>query len=117
MGVDLITVLAVMGTVGVGNPLSLNPGFSIGGKNRKANNVLGNLFGLLGTSALSCSGPELTLRFRRNTSRVGPRSQLDRVGLIQHARRSLRYWRRIYDEYDSLPGSIQLVGRLRFDHG
>lgn len=49
MGVDLITVLAVMGTVGVGNPLSLNPGFSIGGKSRKANNVLGNLFGLLGT--------------------------------------------------------------------
>lgn len=49
MGVDLITVLAVMGTVGVGNPLSLNPGFSIGGKSRKANNVLRNLFGLLGT--------------------------------------------------------------------
>ncbi|THY25762.1 Cloroperoxidase [Aureobasidium pullulans] len=49
MGVDLITVLAVMGTVGVGNPLSLNPGFSIGGKSRKANNILGNLLGLLGT--------------------------------------------------------------------
>lgn len=82
MGVDLITVLAVMGTVGVGNPLSLNPGFSIGGKSRKANNILGNLFGLLGTSALSCAKPELTLRFHRNTSRVGSRPQLDRVGLI-----------------------------------
>lgn len=49
MGIDLITVLSVMGTVGVGNPLSLNPGFSIGGKSQKANNILGNLFGLLGT--------------------------------------------------------------------
>lgn len=49
MGVDLITVLAVMGTVGVGNPLSLNPGFSIGGKSQKTNNILSNLFGLLGT--------------------------------------------------------------------
>ncbi|KAI4717666.1 Cloroperoxidase [Aureobasidium sp. EXF-10727] len=49
MGIDLITVLAVMGTVGVGDPLSLTPGFSIGGKSKKANNILGNLFGLLGT--------------------------------------------------------------------
>ncbi|KAG9519681.1 Cloroperoxidase, partial [Aureobasidium melanogenum] len=49
MGIELITVLAVMGTVGVGNPLSLNPGFSIGGKSQKANNILGNLLGLLGT--------------------------------------------------------------------
>ncbi|KAG9966458.1 Cloroperoxidase, partial [Aureobasidium melanogenum] len=49
MGIKLITVLAVMGTVGVGNPLSLNPGFSIGGKSQKSNNILGNLLGLLGT--------------------------------------------------------------------
>jgi hypothetical protein len=49
MGIDLVTVLAVMGTVGVGNPLSLNPGFSIGGKSWKSNNLLGNLLGLLGT--------------------------------------------------------------------
>lgn len=49
MGIELITILSVMGTVGVGNPLSLNPGFSIGGKNRKSNNILGNLLGLLGT--------------------------------------------------------------------
>ncbi|KAH0280839.1 Cloroperoxidase, partial [Aureobasidium melanogenum] len=49
MGIELITVLAVMGTVGVGNPLSLNPGFSIGGKSQKSNNILGNLLGLLGT--------------------------------------------------------------------
>ncbi|KEQ75153.1 Cloroperoxidase [Aureobasidium namibiae CBS 147.97] len=49
MGIDLITVLAVMGTVGVGNPLALNPGFSIGGESRKSSNLLGNLFGLLGT--------------------------------------------------------------------
>jgi hypothetical protein len=49
MGIDLVTVLAVMGTVGVGNPLALNPGFSIGGKSWKSNNLLGNLLGLLGT--------------------------------------------------------------------
>ncbi|KAI1865624.1 hypothetical protein JX265_007947 [Neoarthrinium moseri] len=49
MGVDLITVLSVMGTVGVGNPLSLNPGFSIGGETSKVSNILGNLLGLLGT--------------------------------------------------------------------
>ncbi|KAI0148661.1 Chloroperoxidase [Xylariaceae sp. FL1272] len=49
MGIDLITILAVMGTVGVGNPLSLNPGFSIGGSSAKSNNILNNLLGLLGT--------------------------------------------------------------------
>ncbi|KAH6653017.1 oxidase [Truncatella angustata] len=49
MGVDLITVLSVMGTAGVGNPLSLTPGFSIGGETPKSSNILGNLLGLLGT--------------------------------------------------------------------
>ena len=49
MGIDLATILAVMGTVGVGNPLSLNPGFSIGGESSRSNNILGNLLGLLGT--------------------------------------------------------------------
>ncbi|KAK6863781.1 oxidase [Apiospora arundinis] len=49
MGIELITVLSVMGTVGVGNPLSLTPGFSIGGESRKSSNILGNLLGLLGT--------------------------------------------------------------------
>ncbi|CAJ2499721.1 Uu.00g025740.m01.CDS01 [Anthostomella pinea] len=49
MGVDLVTILAVMGTVGVGDPLSLNPGFSIGGESKKVSNILGNLLGLLGT--------------------------------------------------------------------
>ncbi|KAI0389929.1 Chloroperoxidase [Xylariaceae sp. FL0594] len=48
MGIDLITVLAVLATVYVGNPLSLNPGFSIGGATSKSNNILGNVFGLLG---------------------------------------------------------------------
>ncbi|KAH9904751.1 oxidase [Xylariomycetidae sp. FL2044] len=48
MGIDLITVLGVMGTVGVGNPLSLNPGFSIGGPAANSGNILGNLLGLLG---------------------------------------------------------------------
>ncbi|KAM3088548.1 hypothetical protein ACMFMG_000184 [Clarireedia jacksonii] len=49
MGIELITVLAIMGTVGVGDPLSLNPGFSIGGYTPKVVNILGNLGGLLGT--------------------------------------------------------------------
>lgn len=50
MGVELITILAIMGTVGVGDPLSLNPGFSIGGYTPEASNILDNLDGLQGTS-------------------------------------------------------------------
>jgi hypothetical protein len=52
MGLDLALILGIMGTVWTGNPLSLNPGFSIGGtgKNQGADNILGNLLGLLGMS-------------------------------------------------------------------
>ncbi|RMJ15113.1 hypothetical protein CDV36_005265 [Fusarium kuroshium] len=49
MGIELSSILAVMGTVFVGNPLSLNPGFSIGSTASGAQNLLGNLAGLLGT--------------------------------------------------------------------
>jgi energy-converting hydrogenase Eha subunit B len=48
MGVDLGGLLAVMGTVFVGNPLSLDPGFSIGGESSAVSNLLGNVLGLLG---------------------------------------------------------------------
>jgi hypothetical protein len=48
MGVDLAGALAVLATVFVGNPVSLNPGFSIGGVSSKANNILGDGLGLLG---------------------------------------------------------------------
>ncbi|KAH7197292.1 Chloroperoxidase [Fusarium flagelliforme] len=48
MGIDLATVLATLSTVYVGNPLSLNPGFSIGGAPKGLDNILGNLAGLLG---------------------------------------------------------------------
>ncbi|KAH7180040.1 Chloroperoxidase [Fusarium flagelliforme] len=50
MGIDLATILATMGVVFVGNPLSLNPGFSIGStaKAKGTDNILGNLVGLLG---------------------------------------------------------------------
>ncbi|KAG2415253.1 hypothetical protein HFD88_006444 [Aspergillus terreus] len=48
MGVDLATILAVMGTVWTGNPLSLNPSFSIGGRDTGVNNLLDNIGGLLG---------------------------------------------------------------------
>ncbi|KAH7014282.1 Chloroperoxidase [Microdochium trichocladiopsis] len=49
MGIDLATVIAAMGVTTTGNPLSLNPGFSIGGQSAKSQNLLGNLLGLLGT--------------------------------------------------------------------
>ncbi|OJJ55481.1 hypothetical protein ASPSYDRAFT_183585 [Aspergillus sydowii CBS 593.65] len=48
MGVDLAMILATMGLVWVGNPLSINPGFSIGGRDTGVNNILGNGLGLLG---------------------------------------------------------------------
>ncbi|KAI0444671.1 Chloroperoxidase [Xylaria telfairii] len=48
MGIDLITLLSGIVTAYVGNPVSLNPGFSIGGVSSKASNILGNLLGLLG---------------------------------------------------------------------
>jgi hypothetical protein len=48
MGVDLATVLAIMGTVWTGDPLSLDPRFSIGGRDPGVNNLLENLGGLLG---------------------------------------------------------------------
>lgn len=48
MGLELSLILGAMGTVWTGNPLSLNPGFSIGGPTAASNNILGNLLGLLG---------------------------------------------------------------------
>jgi hypothetical protein len=48
MGLDLGGVLAIMGTVFVGNPLSPNPDFSIGGPTGAVENLLGNVFGLVG---------------------------------------------------------------------
>lgn len=48
MGIDLATILGVMGTVWVGNPLSLNPSFSIGGPSPAVNNLLDNVGGLVG---------------------------------------------------------------------
>jgi len=48
MGLDLAGALAIMGTVFVGNPLSLNPGFSIGGESTAVYNILGNVLGLAG---------------------------------------------------------------------
>jgi hypothetical protein len=51
MGIDLATVLALMGTVWTGDPLSLDPSFSIGGRDTGVNNLLNNLGGILGTDA------------------------------------------------------------------
>jgi hypothetical protein len=74
MGVDLAGALAVMGTVWVGNPVSLNPGFSIGGKTSESENILGNLLGLLSTFHLSVSAFNLLLTLvpsYRYASRLG----------------------------------------------
>lgn len=46
MGLDLGTVLSLMGTVWTGNPLSLDPGFSIGAESDKVSNLAENLLGL-----------------------------------------------------------------------
>lgn len=50
MGIDLALILGAMGTIWTGNPLSLDPGFSIGGTVARdgSDNILGNLVGLLG---------------------------------------------------------------------
>jgi hypothetical protein len=55
MGLELSLILGVMGTVWTGNPLSLNPGFSIGGTTLGdgSSNILGNLLGLLGMPVAS----------------------------------------------------------------
>ncbi|CZR54683.1 related to oxidase [Phialocephala subalpina] len=49
MSIVLATVLGVMGVVDVGNPLSLNPSFSIGGKSDQVHNLLDDLSGVVGT--------------------------------------------------------------------
>lgn len=46
MGIELSTVLSLLGVVWTGNPISLNPSFSIGGGG--PDNILGNVFGLVG---------------------------------------------------------------------
>lgn len=50
MGAELALVLGLMGTVWTGNPISVNPGFSIGGRidGNNPGNLLDNLVGLLG---------------------------------------------------------------------
>jgi hypothetical protein len=48
VGVDLGGILGLLGTVFTGDPVSLSPGFSIGGESTAVENALGNLFGLLG---------------------------------------------------------------------
>lgn len=48
MGLDLGLVLGVMGTVWVGDPISLNPSFSIAGESPAIDNLLNGVFGVLG---------------------------------------------------------------------
>jgi hypothetical protein len=49
MGIDLALVLAIMGVVWTGDPVSLDPSFSIGGNSTAVWNALDNVQGLLGT--------------------------------------------------------------------
>ncbi|EME80788.1 uncharacterized protein MYCFIDRAFT_79994 [Pseudocercospora fijiensis CIRAD86] len=49
MGIELATILAVMGVVWAGAPLSLNPSLSIGSNNTAVQNLLGGVLGILGT--------------------------------------------------------------------
>lgn len=49
MGIDLALVLGVLGVVWTGNPISLDPSFSIGGNSTAVENLLDNLGGILGT--------------------------------------------------------------------
>jgi hypothetical protein len=87
MGLDLGTSLAAMGTVWVGNPLSLNPGFSIGGPAESSSNILGNVLGLIGKRLwLPEENSFLKLIIlHRHSARAHRLSQLDRSRLIQHA--------------------------------
>lgn len=48
-GVDLATVLGLISVLFVGDPLSTNPGYSIGGPTVRVKNLLNNLGGVLGT--------------------------------------------------------------------
>jgi energy-converting hydrogenase Eha subunit B len=69
MSVELGGLLAVMGTVFVGNPLSLDPGFSIGGESTAVSNLLGNLLGLLGKVASEIAiTPHITKGFHRQAA-------------------------------------------------
>lgn len=72
MSVELGGLLAVMGTVFVGNPLSLDPGFSIGGESTAVSNLLGNLLGLLGkVSSGVAITPRTTKTFYRKAAGSG----------------------------------------------
>lgn len=69
MSVELGGLLAVMGTVFVGNPLSLDPGFSIGGESTAVSNLLGNVLGLLGKVVPGVViTPRITKKFQRQAS-------------------------------------------------
>lgn len=54
MGIELGTILTAMGTVFVGDAVSLSPGFSIGGPSSAVGGLLGGLGGLLGRAWLLC---------------------------------------------------------------
>ncbi|KAK4501880.1 hypothetical protein PRZ48_007689 [Zasmidium cellare] len=49
MGLEIATILSVLGVVWTGNPLSLNPSFSINGPDDRVENLLDDVLGLLGT--------------------------------------------------------------------
>ncbi|KAI0201210.1 hypothetical protein F4808DRAFT_469865 [Astrocystis sublimbata] len=94
MSIDLGGFLAVYGTVLDGNPLSLNPGFSIGGPSQHSQDILNGL-GLLGTPT-GLSGSH-----NKYESDVSPtRGDLYVVGNSYHVQRDrfIEYWHAIPED-------------------
>lgn len=117
MGVDLATILAVMGTVWTGNPLSLNPSFSIGGRDTGVNNLLDNIGGLLGQyRSPHSSHPRLTVLYRRAPG-TDWLAQLHRIRLFQHPRRSVCDWGQLPPEHGQVHGVVQHVHGRHLQHG
>ena len=86
MGVDLATILAIMGTVWTGDVLSLDPSFSIGGPDTGVNNLLNNLGGVLGSNTSpACKSRSIANTTCRRTPRLDWLAQLYRSRLLQHS--------------------------------
>jgi hypothetical protein len=69
MGLDIATVLATMGVVWGGAPVSLDPRFSIGGEDPAVSNLLDGLLGLLGKCAPQlCTAQSQEANFRRRSA-------------------------------------------------
>jgi hypothetical protein len=71
-GIDLGALLALFSTFEVGNPLSVTPGYSIGGVSAKVSPILGGLGGLFGNYSQTTSSNLLSFIYS-DTSVATPR--------------------------------------------